>query len=181
MKKKNKKILIISGKQYSGKDTVASILLEMLPDFKLAPLANALKEEFSEEKNLSVAEVERNKPLYRAELIELGNKRRAEDPDYWIKKVLDSEGNIIISDARLKHEIDIFEKYGAIKIRVESDRTQRAKRGKLVKEDDTTETDLDNYKKWDYVIENSGTLAALRKKTEKIGKEILKSLSLQKV
>lgn len=181
MNKKNKKIIVISGKQFSGKDTVAKILLEMLPDFKLAPLADAIKIEFSEEKNLSFNEVERNKPLYRAELIVLGNKRRAEDPDYWIKKVIDSDDDIIISDARLKHEIKTFDKYGAIKIRVDSDREERAKRGKLVKEDDPTETDLDDYKKWDYVVENNSSYEELKKKVEKIGKELQKDLSLQNV
>lgn len=181
MNKKNKKIIVISGKQYSGKDTVANILLEMLPNFKLAPLADAIKIEFSEEKNLSFNEVERNKPLYRAELIVLGNKRRSEDPNYWIKKVINTDDDIIISDARLIHEIETFEKHGAIKIRVESKREERAKRGKLVKEDDVTETDLDNYKDWDYVIENNGTYEQLKKKVEKIGKQLQKNLSLQNV
>ncbi len=181
MNKKNKKIIVISGKQFSGKDTVANILKEMLPSFKLAPLADAIKIEFSEKKNLSFNEVERNKPLYRAELIVLGNKRRAEDSDYWIKKVINADDDIIISDARLTHEIETFEKHGAIKIRVESDRKERAKRGKLVKEDDPTETDLDNYKSWDYIIENNNTYEDLKKRVEKMGKNIIKDLSLQKV
>lgn len=181
MNKTDKKIVVISGKQYSGKDTVAEMLLEILPSFKLAPLAQAIKLEFSEEKHLSVTEVEMNKPLYRAELIVLGNKRRSVDPNYWIKKVINSDDNIIISDARLQHEIKTFDKYGAIKIRVESSREERAKRGKLVKEDDATETDLDNYKHWHYVIENNGDLDSLREKVEKLGKQLKKDLSLQTV
>ena len=181
MTKKDKKIVIISGKQFSGKDTVANILKRVLDNFKLAPLANAIKIEFSQEKNLTFNEIEMNKPLYRADLIKFSNSRRDKDPDCWIKKVLSYEDDIIISDVRLQREIATFEKFKAIKIRVESDREERAARGKLVKEDDSTETDLDNYKDWDYVIKNNGNLQDLEKEVIKIGEEIKESLAVQKV
>lgn len=181
MSKKDKKIVVISGKQFSGKDTVANVLKEKLPDFKLAPLADAIKIEFGKKKKLTFNEVERNKPLYRAELIVLGNKRRNEDADYWIKKILNSENNILVSDVRLPHEIETFEKLHAVKIRVEADREERAKRGKLVKEDDPTETGLDDYKDWDYIIENNGTVNELEEKALRIAKEIRESFLAQKV
>ena len=181
MNKQDKKIVVISGKQFSGKDTVANILKKYLSTFKFAPLADAIKIEFSKEKNLTFNEIERNKPIYRAELIVLGNKRRTEDPNYWIKKVLSIDSNIIVTDIRLKYEIKTFEKLNAIKIRVESDRIERAKRGKLVKENDPTEIDLDDYKDWDYLIENNGTVEELKEKSEELGKKIVESLSLQKV
>lgn len=181
MNKKDRKIIVISGKQYSGKDTVTNILLELLPGFRRTPLADAIKIEFGEERNITFKEIEMNKPLYRADLIVLGNKRRAEDANYWIKKVLDTDDNIIISDARFTYEINTFEKHNAIKIRVESDREERAKRGKLVKEDDSTETDLDNYGNWDYIIENNGTYEDLKAATEKLSSSIIKDLSLQTV
>ena len=40
-------------------------------------------------------EIEKNKHLYRQDLINLGNQRRSEDKDYWIKKVIQMPGNII--------------------------------------------------------------------------------------
>lgn len=123
----NKQIIIISGKQFSGKDTVATVISECMPTFKRIGLADALKAEFGEEKGLTFNEIERNKPLYRADLIILGNKRRTEDPDYWIKKVINIDENIIVSDVRLEHELEIFKNFGAITIRVESLRKKEQK------------------------------------------------------
>jgi len=164
----SKKIIVVSGKQFSGKDTVADIIKEHFPDFKEIALAGSIKKEFGKLKNITINEIERNKPLYRAELIELGNKGRAQSPDFWIEKVLEEEGNLIIPDLRLVHELNTFKKHGAITIRVESSRKERAKRGHLVSEDDPTETQLDNTKDWDYVIENNGTLESLKKQVAKI-------------
>ncbi len=173
---KERKIIVISGKQFSGKDSVAALITKFLPDFKQVALADAIKAEFGKTKKLRISEIERNKPLYRAELIALGNKRRAEDTDYWIKKVVAEEGNIMVSDIRLKYELDTFKKYGAITIRVNSDREQRAKRGLLTNETDLTETELDSVKNWDYVIENNEDLASLKEKVRKIVQEIEKSM-----
>lgn len=170
------KIVVVSGKQFSGKDTMAKILVEMLPGFRFAPLAGAIKEQFAKEKNITLEEIEKNKPVYRPELIALGDAGRKQDPDYWIKKVIETDDNIIVPDARLQHEIKIFEKYGAIKIRVEADMEQRAKRGQLVKEDDPTETDLDYYDNWDYVLTNNGTYEELKQKVEELVRERLNIL-----
>lgn len=181
MKNKGQKIVVISGKQFSGKDTVANVLKGVLQDFKLAPIADAIKIEFSQKKNLTFNEIERNKPLYRADLINFSTEKRSKDPNCWIKKVLSYEDDLLVSDVRLQHEIETFDKLGAIKIRVESDREERAKRGKLVKEDDYTEVELDNYENWDYVIKNNGTIEELEAQARKVGEEIKKTLSAQKV
>ena len=42
----DRKIIIVSGKQFSGKDTVAKIFLELLPDFKRIGLGDAIKIEY---------------------------------------------------------------------------------------------------------------------------------------
>ena len=173
---KNKKIIVISGKQFSGKDTVANIFCQCLDGFTRIGLADALKLEFGKAKDLTLNEIERNKPLYRAELIDLGNKRRNDDPDYWIKKVMETEGNLIISDIRLIHELKTFKKLNAIAIRVESSREHRSLRGHLVQETDQTETALDGYKEWDFVIENNGSCEELQKRAVDLAKQIKKSL-----
>ena len=58
------KIIIISGKQYSGKDTLAKILLEELSDFKRIGIGDAIKIEYGKMKNLTFEEIEKNKHLF---------------------------------------------------------------------------------------------------------------------
>lgn len=156
-----KKIIILSGKQLSGKDAVTKILLETLTDFKRIGLGDAIKLEYSENTGLSLEEIETNKATYRPDLIALGNKRRAEDIDYWIKKVINQPCNIIVSDVRMKREYELFSAAGAYKIRVESSLEARKSRGTLINENDKTETDLDGIKDWNYVIYNNNSLEEL--------------------
>lgn len=104
------KIIILSGKQFCGKDTVAKILLEIFPDFQRIGLGDAIKLEYGEREGLSLEEIEKHKPLYRQDLIDLGNFRRSQDSDYWIKKVIALEGNIIVPDVRMKRELEFLKK-----------------------------------------------------------------------
>jgi phosphomevalonate kinase len=155
------KIVIFSGKQYSGKDTVAKVMLAQMPDFRRCAIGDIIKLEYGREKGLTYEEIERNKPLYRADLIALGNRGRAQDPDYWLKKIIDEPGNIVVTDVRVPHEYEVFKNAGAASIRVEASRETRAKRGQLVGEDDITETGLDNVTDWDFIIENDSDYESL--------------------
>lgn len=156
-------IIIFSGKQYSGKDTAAKIMLRELPDFRRCAMGDIIKLTYGKEKGLTYEEIEKNKPIYRQDLINLGNWGRAQDPDYWLKKILEQDGNIIVTDVRVPHEYEVFKKAGAIAIRVEASRDVRASRGELVGETDITETGLDNIKDWDYIIDNNSDYEALEK------------------
>lgn len=173
------KIIILSGKQYSGKDTVAKILLQNLTNFKRIGLGDAIKIEYSEQTGISFEEIEKNKHLYRQDLINLGNKRRSEDKDYWIKKVIKMSGNIIVPDVRVKRELEFFEQENAYKIRVEASRETRSARGQLVGETDITEIDLDNITNWDYVITNNSTYENLQAESIKLAKEIKSILTIE--
>ena len=173
-------IIILSGKQYSGKDTVAKILLENLTNFKRIGLGDAIKIEYGEQKGLSFEEIEQNKAQYRQDLINLGNKRRSEDKDYWIKKVIKMPGNIIVPDVRVKRELEFFKEANAFTIRVEASRETRSQRGQLVGETDVTEVDLDDIKDWDYVIENNSTYENLQAKSIELAKEIKSFLNKNK-
>jgi phosphomevalonate kinase len=163
-------IIIFSGKQYSGKDTAAKIILDAMPDFRRLAIGDIIKLEYGRQKGLTYNEIERNKPFYRPDLIALGNWGRSQDPDYWLKKIVEQEGNIIVTDVRVPHEYEIFKAAGAVTIRVEASRETRAARGggKLVGEDDITEVGLDDVTDWDFVIDNNGDYAALQEQINKL-------------
>ena len=122
---------------------------------------------------MTYEEIEKNKAKYRPDLIVLGNWGRAQDEDYWLKKIIEQEGNIIVTDVRVPHEFEVFKAAGAIAIRIEASRETRAKRGKLVGENDITEIGLDNEKNWDYVIDNNSSYENLKAQVEKIMAEIV--------
>lgn len=166
------KIIILSGKQYSGKDTVAKILLENLTNFRRIGLGDAIKIEYSEKKGITFEEIEKNKHLYRQDLIDLGNKRRSEDKDYWIKKVIKMDGNIIVPDVRVKRELEFFKEANAVSIRVDATRETRSARGKLVGETDVTEVDLDDINDWNFRISNDSTYENLQAESIELAKEI---------
>lgn len=150
-------IITLSGKQFSGKDTVAQILLTELKDFKRIGLGDAIKLQYAKEKSIPFEEIEQNKAKYRPDLIALGDKGRAIDPDYWLNSVVNHEGNIIVPDVRMPHEFDVFKAHNAFTIRVEASEEVRALRGTIVKADDTTETALDGIKTWDFIVYNDST------------------------
>lgn len=150
------KIIIFSGKQYSGKDTAAKILMEKLPSFKRCAMGDIIKLEYGRLNNLSFEEIENNKSKYRQGLIDLGNWGRKQSPDYWLEKIIAQEGDIVVTDVRIKHEYEVFKRAGAISIRVEAERNIRESRGgTLVGENDVTEIDLDDIPDWDYIIDNN--------------------------
>lgn len=166
------KIIIFSGKQYSGKDTVAKVLLENMPDYKRFAMGDVIKLTYGQQKGLTYEEIEKNKPIYRQDLIDLGNWGRAQDPDYWLKKIISQEGNIMVTDVRVPHEYEIFKAAGAIAIRVEASRETRASRGELIGEGDVTEIGLDNIKEWDYVIDNDSDYETLKTKALELVKKL---------
>ena len=123
---------------------------------------------------LGYDEIEKNKSVYRQDLINLGNWGRSQSDDYWLKKIIEQDGNIMVTDVRVPFEYETFKKAGAISIRVECPRDIRAKRGNLVGEDDITEVGLDNIKDWDYVIHNDSTYDELKNKAMVLIEELKK-------
>ena len=167
------KIIIFSGKQYSGKDTAAKILLDLLPNYRRCAMGDIIKIEYGKQHNLTYEEIENNKPKYRQGLIDLGNWGRKQSPDYWLQKIIEQKGNIVVTDVRIMHEYEIFKQAGAITIRVEADRDIRESRGgELIGETDVTEVDLDNIQDWDFVIDNNKDYETLKQEVLKIVEKI---------
>ena len=162
------RIIIFSGKQYAGKDTVAKIMLKAMPDFRRCAMGDIIKLTYGREHNLTYEEIENNKSQYRQDLINLGNWGRSQSPDYWLEKIIAQDGNIMVTDVRVPHEYEVFKNAGAIAIRVEATREIRASRGELIGENDVTEVGLDEIKDWDYIIENNSDYEALKNKVEKL-------------
>ncbi len=158
------KIIIFSGKQYSGKDTAAKILLAEMPNYRRCAMGDIIKLEYGRKHNLTYEEIEANKSQYRAGLIELGNWGRSQSPDYWLNKIIESDGNIMVTDVRVPHEYEVFKSAGAVTIRIEAERDVRASRGNLVGEDDITEVGLDNITDWDFVIHNNDDYDSFKQK-----------------
>ncbi|MFI3300639.1 MAG: hypothetical protein R3Y28_04375 [Candidatus Gastranaerophilales bacterium] len=162
------KIIIFSGKQYSGKDTVAKIMLEKMNDYKRCAMGDIIKLTYGAEKGLTYEEIEKNKPIYRQGLIDLGNWGRSQSPDYWLQKIVEQEGNIMVTDVRVQHEYEVFKSAGAISIRVEASRETRLNRGELIGETDITEVGLDHITNWDYTIDNNTDYQTLQTKVEEL-------------
>ena len=66
------KIIIFSGKQYSGKDTAAKIILDKLKNYKRCAMGDIIKYTYGKDKGITYEEIEKNKALYRADLIKFG-------------------------------------------------------------------------------------------------------------
>ena len=62
------KIIIFSGKQYSGKDTAGKIFLEELEGFKRCAMGDIIKLEYGRLNGITYEEIEANKAEYRAGL-----------------------------------------------------------------------------------------------------------------
>ena len=166
------KIIIFSGKQYSGKDTLAKILLENMPDYRRCAMGDIIKLEYGRQHGLTYEEIEKNKSQYRQGLIDLGNWGRSQSDDYWIKKIISQDGNIMVTDVRVQFEYETFKNAGAIAIRVECPREIREKRGTLVGENDITEVGLDHITDWNYVIHNDSDLESLKEKAFELIKDL---------
>ena len=166
------RIIIFSGKQYSGKDTAAKILLSKMPDFRRCAMGDIIKLTYGKEKGISYEEIEKNKAAFRQDLINLGNWGRAQSPDFWLDRIVEQDGNIVVTDVRVPHEYEVFKNAGAVAIRVEASRETRSSRGTLIGENDITETGLDDIKDWNYIIDNNGSYDELTLQVEKIVRKL---------
>lgn len=162
-----KNIIGLVGKKHSGKDTFYANCLELFlnGDITLQPkrfaFADSLKEVVSMELGISVSEINKNKPLYRTKLQEIGVAKRQLDKEFWInelaKKLLRYELHeakvpslVIITDVRFLNEAEFLHKLKAKLIRI----TRPSTDNDIDKHISETELELINY---DYPLENRGS------------------------
>lgn len=161
-------IIGLSGKQRTGKDTLAILLQAALRnkgyEFSRKSLAEPLKIAYAHSAGMTLADLEVNKAEHRAGLQQMGEDARRHNPDFWIDRLGASMGqyeNIIIPDIRYKNEYDWVRSRGGLVIRVETDRHLRQQRGTLTNEFHVSEVNLDTIKAaaWDKIFyNNQGTV-----------------------
>ena len=91
-------------------------------------------------------------------------------PNIWVNALFSDykpEDNWIVTDVRFPNEADIIKDKGGIMIRI--NRPQFMIDGKVIlKDEHLSETGLDNYDKFDYVIDNDGTVQDLIDKVKSL-------------
>ena len=176
---KQDKIVAISGKQLAGKTTAAGYFKQIMPEYEIVHLADALKDEYCEEEGITRETLEEYKYIHRRGLIELGSEGRARDINYWVKKVLNHPNypKLIIPDVRFMTEIKELTKHHTYFISIRASRKERIKRGFLACEDDPSENDieLEDHEIFHSIINNTRSLRYLEKRCYGIAKTMLRA------
>ena len=158
--KRKVKIIILSGKARSGKDEVANLIVNYYKNIKVKKLSYAyyLKQYVKSISNWNGLEEDKPRDLLQTIGIDLIKNKI--DNKLLIRRVLEDievysyfYDVIVITDARLVDEIDdIKNKYNdAISIRINRNIDNNLTE---IQKKHITETGLDDYKKYDYIIEN---------------------------
>jgi len=162
-------VVVFSGKRKSGKDFVCEKLKkEHFGDqCCLLRLSSPLKKEFAKAHGLDFELLLTDSPYkedHRVAMIEWGEKKREEDPNYFCNLVAASAPSCpiwIVCDSRRPSDIAYFTKNFAtqlILVRVEASQKDREARGWVFTkgvDDADSECALDSFAKWHFVLNNS--------------------------
>jgi hypothetical protein len=182
-------IISISGKIGSGKDTIAEIIKQEMPaaGWEVKKFAGKLKEIATLLTSIPVTQFEDqsfkqtllpeqwndangNAMTVRDLLQRLGTEamRSGLHENVWVNALmsdLEPNSNWIITDTRFPNEIDACVHHGAITILVQRDLSTTPLCAHA------SETALDQYDQWDYIINNTGSMQNLRRKVGEILRE----------
>ncbi len=181
-KKRNPVILVVSGKANCGKDTTC----EMIDNYLMVKGLSSINLQFSSYIKMYAKEIsgwdgsENSKP--RTLLQQLGTDiiRKDIDNNFFIKRIIGDIkvysyyfDVITISDARFPEELDaVAEAFDNVyKVRIERPNFNNSLDSKEKKH--RTETALDDYKDYDYIIINDGTKEDLNEKAKKLISEVI--------
>ncbi len=173
------RIYVISGKARHGKDTTALAIKKAYKDKKVINLAYG---SYIKEYAKKISDWDGNEETKPRELLQtLGTDviRDKIDKDFFVKRLCDDIrvysyyfDIITISDARFPNEIDtpkdLFE--NVVTIKVVRDNFDSS----LTKEElnHLTETALDDYDGFDFILKNDGTIADLEEKVLRLVKKV---------
>ncbi|HEU0033446.1 MAG TPA: hypothetical protein VFQ53_22595 [Kofleriaceae bacterium] len=172
-----RRVLCISGKRFSGKDTLAGLLVDharsagiALATYAFAAESKRLFAESRDDVDLARLLSDRDyKERWRPALTQFTVDSIAADPLVFCRAVADriaaSAGPALITDLRLRLELDhLRTRFAPYVVRVVRPDPARAAAGWVfdeAKDRHHTETELDERALWDEVVDNSGSLAEL--------------------
>lgn len=178
----------ISGKMHSGKDTLAKILQKLLlPEeyetkyfaYKLKQITSILTNT-SIEDNLSVEGKNKILPEWGMSLGAIQQKigtdaiRDKVHRDAWVLALFNEytvNSNWIITDVRFPNEVERIKSFDGYLIRINGDPLGlRIKSNRKINH--SSEISLDDYAKWDFVLDNNFGISNLEEKAAKILKFI---------
>ena len=186
-------IIGISGKLYSGKDTLASCLLHEFDDygvtfmqksfaFKLKKMGAYLtntpeiwwftqegKQQYLPKWDMTIGEFQQK----------LGTEAMRDNihPDGWVIALMSEYStfdNWIVTDVRFPNEAEAIKKEGGTLIRIEGDPSNERKNSKRDL-NHPSETSLDDYDGFDYKIVNAPPIETLQKQAHTIAFNLLRS------
>ncbi len=182
IKRKDVKIFIVAGKANSGKDTTC----ELINNYVKLKGRNAVNLQFSSYIKMYAKTIsgwngdEESKP--RSLLQELGTDiiRNKIDKEFFIKRIIGDinvysyyADVITISDARMPEELDSIKNSFTTVYKLKIERPNYENSLNNSQRNHITEIALDNYKNYDYVIVNDGTIEDLNKKVINIIDEVI--------
>jgi len=162
------RLIGLSGKKLSGKDTVYQLAAGLLDDWNVGRIAfaDAVKHEVSKITGYRVDFIEENKKLFRPLLQVWGTdfRRQFNGVNYWIEKMseaIEDAGKhydlLFITDIRFRNEADYVKEQGGKLVRIER-RTQSYENIQdAVHDDHSSEIAMNDYSEYDYVLNNDGT------------------------
>jgi hypothetical protein len=181
----------ISGKIGSGKDTLAMMLQEYAKDFEIhieqkrfADKLKLITSVLTDAPILDCHTQEGKKkliPIFNMTIGQIQQKlgteamRNGFDKDVWVKALLSGYDplihNWVISDTRFKNEADIIKNTDGYLIRLEGD-PANVRETSDRDMNHISETDLDNYERFDVIYHNSSSLYDLQKFAERTIKKL---------
>lgn len=174
------KIIGLSGRKQSGKDSLFGLLKESLPDLKVerVAFADALKQEVAHACGVTVEQIEREKSRWRGLLQHWGTEfRRHDNESYWIDRARDKIEAMrgcgadvaVITDVRFENEASMVRDMGGLLVRIVRNQPSQS-------DSHPSETAMDN-QPYDITIDNTGTLDALRSNVQLLARIIQLSSS----